>query len=138
MLKNGKWDEDFHPVQSKDQDGRFIRQTSSFRDWITKDGNAGPEGQRSFPAENGRYHLYVGYICPWASRTLMVRKLKKLEDVISVSVTEPVLTEQGWRFGNFPGSTAVEPHIGATYMHELYTHADAKFTGRATVAGVMG
>ena len=133
MLKEGKWDADWHPVQDKDEDGRFIRQTSSFRDWVTEKGEAGPEGQIGFKAEAERYHLYVAYICPWASRVLMVRKLKKLEKVITVSVVEPVLTDQGWRFGDFPGATGAEEHIGAVYMHEIYTHADPRFTGRATV-----
>lgn len=133
MLKNGKWDAEWHPVQDKDDDGRFIRQTSSFRDWVTADGGLGPEGQKGFPAEPGRYHLVVAYICPWACRTLMVRKLKRLEDVISVSIVDPILTEQGWRFGPYPGSSGPDALIGATYMHELYTHSDPHFTGRATV-----
>lgn len=133
MLKNGKWDADWQPVQDKDDDGRFIRQTSSFRDWVTPDGAPGPEGQRAYPAEAGRYHLYVAYICPWASRVLAVRKLKKLENMISLTVLEPVLTDQGWRFGDFPGSSGADPHIGATYMHEIYSHSDPQVSGRATV-----
>lgn len=132
MLVNGKWTADWHPVQSKDEEGRFIRQTSSFRHWVTPDGKAGPTGEGGFKAETGRYHLYVALICPWASRTLMVRKLKKLEDVIDVSVVEPFLTDQGWRFGNFPGAQ-YDPLLNATYMHEIYTKADPTFSGRATV-----
>lgn len=132
MLVNGKWAADWHPVQSKDDDGRFIRQTSSFRHWITRDGKAGPTGDDGFAAETGRYTLYVALICPWASRALMVRKLKKLEDVIDVLVVEPTLTEQGWRFGDFPGS-GQDTLLGATYIHEIYTRADPTFTGRATV-----
>ncbi len=133
MLKNGKWNADWHPVQGKDGAGRFLRQTSSFRDWVTPDGAPGPEGQTAFPAEPDRYHLYVTYICPWASRALILRKLKKLEDVISVSVLEPVLTDQGWRFGDFPGCSGADPHVGATYMHEIYSHSDPQVSGRATV-----
>lgn len=76
MLVNGVWQEKWQPVQSKDEQGRFIRQTSSFRNWITPDGSAGTTGVAGFKAEKGRYHLYVAYICPWASRTLMARELK--------------------------------------------------------------
>ncbi len=132
MLVNGKWTTDWHPVQSKDDDGRFIRQASSFRHWVTASGKAGPTGDEGFRAEAGRYHLYVALICPWASRTLMVRKLKNLEEIIDISVVEPTLTEQGWRFGNFPGS-GQDTLLGSTYMHEIYTRADPMFSGRATV-----
>ena len=132
MLVDGKWMENWQPVQAKDKDGRFVRQQSSFRNWVTPDGSAGPAGEAGFKAEAGRYHLYVAYICPWASRTLMARKLKKLDDVITVDVVEPVLTEQGWKFGDFPGATA-DSLNGVTYMHEIYTRADPHYTGRATV-----
>jgi len=132
MLVNGKWNADWHPVQSKDDDGRFIRQTSSFRHWVTPTGAAGPTGDSGFRAEAGRYHLYIALICPWASRTLMVRKLKKLDDVIDITVLEPSLTDQGWRFGDYPGAQ-LDPLLGARYMHEIYTRADPAFSGRATV-----
>ncbi|MCT7358767.1 glutathione S-transferase family protein [Thalassolituus pacificus] len=132
MLVNGVWTADWQPVQAKDKDGRFIRQTSSFRHWITADGSAGPTGNGGFKAEAGRYHLYVAYICPWASRTLMVRELKQLQELISVSVVNPVLTEQGWAFGGYPGADT-DTLNGAQYMHELYSRADSQFTGRATV-----
>lgn len=132
MLVNGKWTSDWQPVQAKDEKGGFVRQTSSFRNWITPDGSAGPTGEDGFRAEPGRYHLYVALICPWASRTLVARKLKKLEDVVSVSVVEPVLTDQGWRFGDYPGAGRDEVN-GATYLHELYTRADPEICGRATV-----
>ncbi len=132
MLVNGKWTEDWQPVQATDAKGGFVRQVSSFRNWVTPDGSAGPTGEGGFAAAKGRYHLYVALICPWASRTLITRKLKKLEDVISVSVVEPALSEQGWRFGDYPGANRDDLN-GATYMHEIYTSADATFTGRATV-----
>lgn len=132
MLVKGRWISDWHPVQATDEKGGFVRQTSSFRNWITPDGSAGPTGEGSFPAEKGRYHLYVAYICPWASRTLIVRKLKKLEEVVSLSVVEPALTDQGWRFGDYPGATRDEVN-GATYLHEIYTLADPQVSGRATV-----
>ncbi|MDJ0391290.1 glutathione S-transferase family protein [Roseomonas sp. E05] len=132
MLVNGIWTADWHPVQAKDEKGGFVRQTSSFRNWITSDGGAGPTGEDGFAAEAGRYHLYVALICPWASRTLIARKIKGLEKVVSVSVVEPALTEQGWRFGDDPGAGR-DAVNGATYLHEIYTRADPRFTGRATV-----
>jgi len=132
MLVNGKWTEDWQPVQAKDEKGGFVRQISSFRNWVTPDGSVGPTGEAGFAAEAGRYHLYVALICPWASRTLIARKLKKLEDIVSVSVVEPALTDQGWRFGVYPGSNQDDLN-SATYLHELYSLADDDFTGRATV-----
>ncbi|MRX49972.1 glutathione S-transferase family protein [Paracoccus sp. S-4012] len=132
MLVDGKWITDWHPVQAKDEKGGFVRQTSSFRNWVTPDGRPGPTGEGGFKAEAGRYHLYVALICPWASRTLIGRKLKRLERVISLSVVEPELTEQGWRFGDSPGADR-DAVNGATYLHELYTRADPHISGRATV-----
>ncbi|MFO1202809.1 MAG: glutathione S-transferase C-terminal domain-containing protein [Tabrizicola sp.] len=132
MLVNGKWTADWHPVQAKDGEGRFIRQQSSFRNWITADGAPGPTGTGGFKAEAGRYRLYVALICPWASRTLIARKLKGLEDLIAVTVVNPVLTGQGWAFGGYPGADA-DPLHGAAHLHKLYTHADDHYTGRATV-----
>lgn len=132
MLVNGKWTSDWHPVQAKDSEGRFVRQQSSFRNWITADGTPGPTGTGGFKAEAERYRLYVALICPWASRTLIARKLKGLEELIPVTVVNPVLTSQGWAFGGFPGANA-DPLHGAAHMHELYTHADSSYTGRATV-----
>ena len=132
MLVDGKWTADWHPVQATDAKGGFVRQISGFRNWITPDGGAGPTGEAGFKAEAGRYHLYVALICPWASRTLIGRALKKLEDVISVSVVEPALSDQGWRFGDYPGADRDELN-GATHMHEIYTSADPHYTGRATV-----
>lgn len=132
MLVQGKWTADWHPVQAKDEQGGFVRQTSSFRSWVTPDGAAGPTGIAGFRAEAGRYHLYVALICPWASRTLMARKLKGLDRAVSVTAVEPALTDQGWRFGDDPGSDRDKLN-GATFLHELYTRADPVFTGRATV-----
>ncbi len=133
MLVDGVWTKDWDPVQAKDEDGRFVRQVSSFRNWVTPDGAAGPTGEAGFAAEPGRYHLYIALICPWAHRAYLTLKLKGLEDVISLSIVEPALTDQGWRFGDYPGSTGADDLLGATYMHEIYTHSDPSFTGRATV-----
>jgi putative glutathione S-transferase len=132
MLVDGKWTADWHPVQATDAKGGFVRQISGFRNWITPDGSAGPTGEGGFKAEAGRYHLYVALICPWASRTLMGRTLKKLGEAISVSVVEPALSEEGWRFGDYPGAER-DLLNGATYLHEIYTSADPHYTGRATV-----
>ena len=132
MLVNGKWTAAWHPVQAKDEKGGFVRQTSSFRHWVTPDGGPGPGGEGGFPAEAGRYHLHVALICPWASRTLIARRLKRLEAAVTVSVVEPVLTEQGWRLGADQTVEGAAP-AGATYLHEAYTAADPAYTGRATV-----
>lgn len=132
MLVDGKWTSDWQPVQATDAKGGFVRQVSGFRHWVTPDGAPGPSGEGGFAGQAGRYHLIVALICPWASRTLMARSLKGLEDVVSLSVVEPALTDQGWRFGTFPGATA-DPLFGATYIHEIYTRADPHYTGRATV-----
>lgn len=126
MLVNGKWTAEWQPVQATDEKGGFVRQTSSFRHWVTVDGSSG------FLAEPDRYHLYVALICPWASRTLIARKMKGLEKVISVSVVEPQLTDEGWHFGDFPGADR-DTLNHAEYLHQLYTRADDSFTGRATV-----
>ena len=132
MLVDGKWSSDWHPLQGTDAKGGFVRQVSAFRNWITPDGRPGPTGEGGFAAEAGRYHLYVALTCPWASRALIGRKLKKLDEVISVTVAEPTLTPQGWRFGDFPGADR-DTLNGATYVHEIYSRADPHFTGRATV-----
>ncbi len=128
MLVDGKWNQSWQPVQGVDTKGGFVRRDSSFRNWVTPDGSPGPTGEGGFAAEAGRYHLYVALICPWASRTLMARSLKKLEGAVAVSIVEPELTDQGWRFAE--GADAVN---GAQFMHDLYTRADPHYTGRATV-----
>lgn len=132
MLIEGKWSAEWQPFQATDTKGRFLRKDSSFRNWVTPDGAPGPTGAGGFKAEPGRYHLYVALICPWASRTLMARKLKGLDDVISMSVVNPRLGEFGWSFDPFPGAQP-DPLLGARYVHEIYTTADLLYTGRATV-----
>ena len=132
MLVNGKWTEDWKALQSSDEKGRFVRQVSEIRNWITADGSAGPTGIGGFKAEPGRYRLYVALICPWASRPLIARKLKGLENMISVTVVNPVLTTQGWRFSGYPGAE-IDPLFDSGYLHEIYTRAKPDYTGRATV-----
>jgi glutathionyl-hydroquinone reductase len=132
MLVNGQWEGDGQMRKSTDGQGRFVRQVSTFRNWVTPDGAPGPTGVGGFKAEPGRYHLYVALNCPWACRTLIFRKLKKLDDVISVSIAIPQFTEQGYSFGDYPGSIP-DPLYNIRYVHELYTRADPHYTGRATV-----
>ncbi|MEB7539836.1 glutathione S-transferase family protein [Pantoea anthophila] len=126
MLVEGKWSGDWHPVQATDKQGGFVRQTSGFRDFISSDGST------PFPAEPDRYHLYVALICPWASRALIARRLKGLESLVGVTVVEPQLGAQGWRFGDFPGAQQ-DPLNNAQYLHEIYTRVAPDYTGRATV-----
>lgn len=132
MLVDGKWSANWQPVQKADADGRFVRQISGFRNWITPDGSAGPTGTAGFKAEAGRYRLYVAFICPWASRTLIARKLKGLEGIIPVTVVNPVLEDQGWQFGGYDGADQ-DPLFGAEFLHQIYTRADPHYSGRATV-----
>lgn len=132
MLVNGKWTENWKALQKADEKGRFVRQVSEFRNWITPDGSAGPTGTGGFKAEPGRYRLYVALICPWASRTLIARKLKGLEEIISVTIVNPQLTSQGWAFGGYDGADD-DPQFDSQYLHEIYTRANPTYTGRATV-----
>lgn len=116
--------------------GEFIRSESGFRNWVTKDGSAGPTGDAGFAAEPGRYHLYISHACPWAHRTMIFRKLKGLEDAISVSVVHPLMPEESWVFAKhqdeYPGAT--EDHINhAHYLYENYLKVDPDFDGLVTV-----
>jgi len=116
----------------KNINGEFVRNESGFRHWVTKDGSAGPTGDSGFKAEAGRYHLYVSYACPWAHRTLIYRALKGLTDVISVSVVHPLMPEESWVFGEYPGSTV--DHInGANYLYENYLKVDSTYDGLVSV-----
>ena len=133
MLVDGKWQDDWQMGKRTDSQGHYIRQESTFRHWVTPDGAAGPTGESGFKAEPGRYHLYIALVCPWACRALLYRKLKKLEDVISLSISIPEFTDQGWAFGgDYPGSIP-DPLYNIQYVHELYTRADPDLTGRPTV-----
>jgi putative glutathione S-transferase len=112
--------------------GRFERASSAFRNWVTPDGRPGPTGSDGFSAAPGRYHLYVSLACPWAHRTLIMRALKGLEQIIPVSVTHWLMGEQGWSFT--PGEGVIpDPLFNSRYLHEIYTRADAHYTGRVTV-----
>jgi putative glutathione S-transferase len=129
VLERGAWRQD---DPARNQDGRFVRPPTTYRNFITTDGSAGPTGEGGFPAEAGRYHLYVSLACPWAHRTLIFRKLKKLENVISVSVVEPLMGDAGWVFGTGPGATLDTVNAKST-LAEIYLIADPHYTGRVTV-----
>jgi len=120
-------------LEAEQKDGEFVRFDSVFRNWVTPDGEPGPTGSGGFAAEKGRYHLYVSYACPWAHRTLIFRKLKKLENIISVSVVHPDMGPESWKFDDsFPGATQDDiNHF--KYMHEVYSKANAKYSGIVTV-----
>jgi putative glutathione S-transferase len=113
-------------------DGRFHRAETQFRNWITADGSPGPTGVGGFKAERGRYHLYVSLACPWAHRTLIMRRLKRLEDAIGVSVVHWHMDRDGWEFREGPGATGDRLH-GLDYLHQVYTRARPDYTGRASV-----
>ena len=131
LVKNGKLEGDW--LETEQKDGEFVRLDSVFRHWVTPDGSPGPSGQGGFAAEKDRYHLYVSYACPWAHRTLIFRALKKLQDVISVSVVHPDMGPESWKFdAGFPGAT-VDDVNGFHYMHEVYTLANPRYCGIVTV-----
>lgn len=119
LLRDGKWVNQWY--DTKNNDGRFVRQDSAFRHWINA--NTG-----EFTAEEGRYHLYVSLACPWAHRTLIFRALKGLTPLIGLTVVHPDMLEHGWEFKDEP-----EPLYGYTFAHQLYTHAKADYTGRVSV-----
>ena len=121
MLVEGEWRIDAY--ESTNEEGEFDRQETSFRDWVQDDPDA------EFPAESGRYHLYVSRACPWAHRAAMTRRLKGLEDAISLSVVEPVRIDDGWEFS----AEHPDPLYGEEYLRDVYVRADDEFTGRVTV-----
>jgi len=114
------------------REGHFLRPESAFRNWVTSNGRPGPTGHDGFSAMRGRYHLYASLACPWAHRALIMRTLKGLEEIVSLSITHWHMGEQGWSFTPGPGVIA-DPIFAARYLHEVYSHADPAFTGRVTV-----
>ena len=125
---DGEWHKEDNRTES---DGRFVRATTSFRDAITADGSSG------FKAEPGRYHLYVSHACPWAHRTMIVRALRKLEDVISVSVVDPYMGEDGWHFSDGPGCIPDSVN-GTRFLREVYKLARDDYTGRNLGSRALG
>jgi len=143
LMIDGELHEDW--LDSETEGGEFVRKESQFRHWVTPDGSPGPSGEGGFAAEPGRYHLYVSYACPWAHRTLILRRLKALEDIISVSVVHPHMGPRGWAFAGtaledawpafspeFPGASRDDVN-GAAFMYELYRLARHDYTGIVTV-----
>jgi len=130
LLVDGEWRDQWY--DTKATGGRFKRDISRFRNWVTADGRAGPTGASGFAAEPGRYHLYVSFACPWAHRTLIFRKLKGLDDMISLSVVHWYMAENGWTFAEGDGVVA-DPIHDADYMYQVYQAADSSYTGRVTV-----
>lgn len=130
LLIDGRWHDRWY--ETKESGGRFIRQESAFRNWVTADGAPGPSGRGGFKAEAGRYLLYVSLACPWAHRTLIFRQLKGLADLIDVSVVHWLMAEQGWSFAEGEG-VVPDPIGGARYLHEVYTRAQPAYSGRVTV-----
>lgn len=130
LLIDGQWHDQWYDTDSND--GRFVRSEAQFRNWITADGSGGPTGEGGFVAEPGRYHLYVSLACPWAHRTLIFRKLKNLESMISVSVVNPLMLENGWTFEDGEG-VVPDPLHHARYLYQVYKAADPEYSGRVTV-----
>jgi len=130
LLVDGKWQDRWYDTAKSG--GRFERSQSQFRDWVTVDGSPAQGRERGFKAEPGRYHLYVSLACPWAHRTLIFRKLKKLEDIISVSIVHHFMGENGWTFLAEDGATG-DTLYGLDYLHQIYTKADPTYSGRVTV-----
>jgi putative glutathione S-transferase len=131
LLVDGKWHDTWYDTKSSG--GKFIRSEAQFRNWITADGSAGPSGESGFTAESGRYHLYVSYACPWAHRTLIFRQLKGLSDHISVSAVHPDMLTEGWTFETDDHGATGDTLFGSDHAHQIYTRADATYSGRVTV-----
>src|SRR6266516_4681646 len=130
LLVDGVWRDEQHSERTPD--GRFVRPTTRFRNCITQDGSAGPTGEGGFAAARDRYHLYVALACPWAQRTVIMRTLKGLEEVVSMSIVEPLYGPHGWRFGTSPGTTP-DTVNGASELAEIYLRADPRYSGRVSV-----
>ena len=130
LLVDGKWHDRWYDTSATG--GRFVRQDSAFRNWVTPDGSPGPTGEGGFAAEPGRYHLYVCLACPWAHRALIMRALKGLEDMISVSATHWLMAENGWTFAPGPG-VIPDPIHHADYLYQVYLAAEPDYSGRVTV-----
>ncbi|WP_435228758.1 glutathione S-transferase family protein [Pseudopelagicola sp. nBUS_20] len=130
LLQEGHWVDNWYDTNKTS--GRFVRQAPQFRNWITSDGSPGPSGDGGFPAEAGRYHLYVSLACPWAHRTLIFRALKGLEDMISVSIVHWYMADKGWTF-QAGDETAPDTVNDAKFLHQVYTAAKSDYSGRVTV-----
>ena len=123
QLVNGKWITEW---TERNETGQFQRMSTQFHNWVTTDGSS------EFPAISGRYHLYISLGCPWAHRTALLWKLKGLENIIGLSIVDPVISEQGWQFSNYPG--CIRDSVNqADYLWQIYAKSDPNYTGRVTV-----
>jgi len=130
LLVDGAWHDVWY--ETKETGGQFVRTTPQFRNFVTADGSPGPTGKGGFKAESGRYHLYVSLACPWAHRTLIFRKLKGLEDHISVSTVHFLMLEKGWEFSEKDGASP-DHLFGSETLWQIYTRANPTYSGRVTV-----
>src|SRR5476649_1139299 len=131
LLVDGVWQDDSYD-KNRIQGGRFNRPQARYRNFVTPDGSPGPSGEGGFAAEAGRYHLYVSLACPWAHRTVIFRKLKALENVISLSVVSPDMLKDGWTFNKDEGSSGDDIN-GKSKLSEIYVLADPRYSGRVSV-----
>ena len=129
-LVEGTWHDVWY--ETKKNKGQFVRKDASCRNWVTKDGSPGPTGVGGFAAEKDRYHLYVSLACPWAHRTLIFRKLKGLEELISISVVHHFMGKDGWTFHD---ENDVLPDVinNFEFLRQVYVKSDSNYTGRVTV-----
>lgn len=131
QLVDGVWHDVWYDTAKTG--GAFERKESSFRNWVTADGSAGPSGEGGFKAESGRYHLYVSLACPWAHRTLIFRAIKGLQDHIDVSVVHPDMLSDGWTFQtDFDGATG-DRQFGLPFLRDVYLRDTPDMSGRVTV-----
>ena len=130
LLINGEWRDEWYDTAATG--GRFVRKDAAFRNWITSDGTPGPSGTDGFAAQAGRYHLYVSLACPWAHRTLIMRSLKGLQNMVSVSVVHWRMRQDGWTFADGAG-VLPDTVNGARFLRDVYTASDPVYTGRVTV-----
>lgn len=130
LLIDGRWHDQWYDTKS--HGGEFVRESAQLRDWVTRDGSPGPEGQPGLEAAENRFHLYVSLACPWAHRALIMRHLKGLDDLIGTSNVSPLMLDQGWSYHEDEGSSG-DPINGVRYHRELYTLTDPHYTGRVTV-----
>ncbi len=130
LLIDGVWHDEWYDTEKTQ--GRFLRKDSQFRNWVTPDGSPGISGKGGFKAEVGRYHLYISYACPWACRALIFRAIKGLEDIVSLSVVNWLMRENGWTFE--PAEGVIPDTVNnVNFLHELYTKVEPNYTGRVTV-----
>ena len=131
LLVDGQWQDQWYDTGKTG--GCFVRSDAGFRNWVTSDGSAGPSGEGGLKAEADRYHLYVSLACPWAHRALIFRKLKRLDDLIPITVVDPLMLDEGWTMKDEHADTSPDNVNGKTRLYEVYQLAKPDYTGRVTV-----